>query len=576
MVLKDDVVFIVDKQDHFLLFEKPLFEVSVVKLADLKESLRVVDEFVREKLYVCGFISYEAGYSILNLPAKAVDDRLPILWFGAFLKPKLVEVTTSGGNYSISNIGPSLDLKEYLEKVDILKRYVKDGYTYQVNFTFKLFFDFDGDPLAFFLDLRRKQRVKYARFVKYYDVYILSVSPELFFSVKGDKIVTKPMKGTIRRGRFLEEDLLLMRTLKMSEKDRAENLMITDLLRNDIGSISKFGSVGVRKMFEVERYETVFQMTSTVEGNLREGVKFSDVVINLFPGGSITGAPKRKTVEIISEVETLPRGIYTGTIGYISPNGFSEFNVAIRTPIICGSRGEMGVGSGITWYSEPEDEYKECLLKSDFLVSKPHPEFELVETILLRNHRLCLLKYHLSRLKKSAEYFSFRYNRKVIIEKLRRVAELGGKFKLRLLLSREGRVRVEVKKFETVKKRGFVRLSEDRVDSKNKFLYHKTTNREVYDYYTRKAREERLVDYVFLNEDGYVTEGSINNIIIFSGGKFITPDRRSGLLRGTMLEYLSRKYGIVEEFITLRDLLGSERVFMCNSVSGIKEVKVII
>lgn len=576
MTFDKDIVFVIDKQDYLLVFEKPIFEVSAEQTEDVEESLKFVDDLIREGLYTCGFITYEAGYPILKLPTRYIDNRIPIIWFGAFTKPKLVEVPNNRREYSISNILPSMTLEEYLKKVEELKFYIKNGYTYQVNFTFKLLFDFEGDVLSFFLDLRSKQKVKYARFVKYYDAYILSISPELFFLTKGNRIVSKPMKGTIRRGRFLEEDLELMKKLYTSEKNRAENLMITDLIRNDLGSISKFGSIKVRRIFEIEKYETVFQMTSTVEGILNKEVRFSDIILNIFPGGSITGAPKKKTVEIISKLETLPRGIYTGTIGYISPKGFSEFNVAIRTPLIYKNKCEMGVGSGITWYSEAEEEYSECILKSYFLTSKPYPKFKLIETFLLKNHKLYLLNYHLKRLKMSAKFFSFRYNRRIILEKLKEIVKLDGTFKLRLLLDQNGDVTLETIEFEKPRKRGYVKVSKDRVDSNDKFIYHKTTNREMYDYYTRKAQDEELVDYIFLNEKGYVTEGTVNNLIIVRNGKLITPIRTSGLLRGTMLEYLSRKYKITEEYITLSDLIASERVFLCNSVSGLKEVKLII
>ncbi|MCX8029129.1 MAG: aminodeoxychorismate synthase component I [Brevinematales bacterium] len=576
MDFKDEIIFVVDKGEYLLLFQNPILEIETNDYSNIIPSVKKLDDLLKRELYICGFICYEAGYSMVNLKFKHSDDKLPLLWFGIFTKPKIIEVPKIISQYSISLKGTTLSKEDYVEKIDNIKNYIKNGYTYQTNFTFKLLFDFEGDAFSFFLDLRKKQTVKYARFVKYRDTYILSLSPELFFKTIDRKIVTKPMKGTSRRGRFFEEDTLIAKKLSESQKDLAENLMIVDLLRNDIGTISEFGSVMVKDMFKIEKYETVFQMISTVEGILREDVKFSDILISLFPGGSITGAPKRKTMEIIRDNETTPRGIYTGTIGYITPSGFSEFNIAIRTPVIKGNKGEIGVGSGITWYSDPEDEYEECILKSKFLFSKPFPEFNLIETMLLKRQKIYLLEYHLRRLRKSANFFSFKYYEDIIRLLLDEVTKKDGTFKIRLLLSKEGNASIQVEKFSQKLKVGKIKLANDVVNSNDVFLFHKTTNRKLYDYYNSKAREEGLVDYIFTNQYGHITEGTVNNIILLSDGKLVTPSRSSGLLRGTMLEYLSRKYNIIEAEIGLDDLKNAQRIYLCNSVSGIKQVRFIV
>ncbi|MFN4245840.1 MAG: aminodeoxychorismate synthase component I [Brevinematia bacterium] len=577
IMTNDKNFVIIDKGSYFILFENPVFEIEVQNQGKVIEGLKNIEEIVKEKFYIAGFICYEAGYEIVGLPVKQEKNNIPLLWFGVFTKPKILEIPKEiEHNFSISNIRSSLSYDEYIGTITKIKNYIRDGYTYQANFTFKIFFEFEGDPISLFLDLRRKQLTKYTRFVKYKDTYILSLSPELFFKISDNTIVTKPMKGTIRRGRFLEEDKKLSEMLFKSEKDRAENLMIIDLLRNDLGIVSEFGSVKVEKMFEIEKYQTVFQMTSTIVGRIDRSKKFSDIIKSIFPGGSITGAPKKKTMEILKELEKYPRGIYTGTIGYILPNGNSEFNIAIRTPVIQHNKGEIGVGSGITWYSEEQKEYKECLLKSSFLISKPYKEFYLIETMLLKNNKIYLLRYHLKRLTNSAKYFSFKYSKKAIMEKLIETMKIEGKHKVRLLLKNDGNFSIEIHKLDPKPKNKTIKIAEDRVNSKDIFLYHKTTNREIYNIYSEKTKEENVLDYVFLNEKGYVTEGTKHNIIILIEGNLITPKRTSGVLRGTMLEYLSKKYNIKEGNITLEDLKNSKSIFLCNSVSGIKKVKLIL
>lgn len=578
-----DKLFIVDKVEYLLVFEDPLTEIETYNYDEIKVKLEEIEKFV-STYYLAGFISYEAGYPLIGIEPKSTNLNLPLIWFGVFNKPKIVGIQdiyshqnfTNEKKYSISNLVSSLSYEDYEKKIDKIKHYIKNGYTYQTNFTFKIFFEFRGDPFSLFLDLRKKQTVKYGRFVKYKDFFILSVSPELFFRVKDKFITTKPMKGTIRRGRFIEEDYKLSKKLFLSEKNRAENLMIVDLLRNDLGVISEFGTVAVEKMFEIEKYETVFQMTSTIKGKLKENITFKEIIEGIFPGGSITGAPKKKTMEIIKETETDTREIYTGTIGYTTPDGYSEFNIAIRTPVIFGEKGEIGIGSGITWYSATKNEYEECILKSNFLVSKPTKEFQLIESILLKNTTFYLLPYHLNRLKKSAKFFSFYYDEKLILSKLSKIKNLDGVFKVRLLLSRDGSIFVEVKDIVNPPKEGNVKIAEECVNSNDVFLYHKTTVRDLYDYYYSKSKSEKLIDYIFRNEKGEITEGTIHNIIIVKNNNLITPCRKSGLLRGTMLEYLSKKYRITEKKMYIEDLKSADKILLCNSVSGIKKVKLVI
>ncbi|MGC8964581.1 MAG: aminodeoxychorismate synthase component I [Brevinematia bacterium] len=559
------------KKNHFVLFDKPIYEITAKTEEEIDNKLKEIDSILEEKLYIAGFITYEAGEKLNNIKPKPL--QIPYLWFGVFTKPKIVEIPDTKNDYKISNISFSLSLEEYFKKLTQIKQYLKDGYTYQVNFTFKAFFEFIGNPFELYLSIRRNQNVKYSSFTSLGNTYILSLSPELFFEKKNNIITTKPMKGTINRGRFLEEDIKLKKYLYLSEKNRAENLMIVDLLRNDLGSISEFGSVKVKKLFEIEKYQTLFQMTSTILSKLKNEIKFYDIFKKIFPSGSVTGAPKPKTMEIINNLEDLPRNIYTGSIGYITPDKNAQFNVAIRTPIIIENRGEMGIGSGITWYSEEEKEYKECLLKANFLILPTSKKFKLIETMLLKNNKILLEKYHIRRLIKSAKYFGFKLNKNLTVKKLNELKQLNTPQKIRLLLNEDGRIEIELDKINK-QKEGFIKIAQDKVNSKNVFLYHKTTNRELYDYYYKKAQEENIIDYIFLNEKNEITEGCIHNIIIIRNRNLLTPKRESGLLLGTMLSYLKRKYKIKYSTITLEDLEQAEMIYLCNSVSGIKRVKI--
>lgn len=382
------------------------------------------------------------------------------------------------------------------------------------------------------------------------------------------------MKGTISRGRYLEEDVLVRRRLQKSDKNQAENLMIVDLLRNDLGAISEFGTVRVEKLFEIEKYETVFQMTSTISSRLKIN-KISETLEKLFPCGSITGAPKIRTMEIINSLESSPRGIYTGSIGIITKN-FSEFNVAIRTPVIKNGEGEIGIGGGITWYSDSEEEYQEAILKSKFIQIPPIEDFKLIETILLKNSKLYLLNLHLKRLKKSAKYFNFKFDIEYTMNELKKAIKgIEDKRKVRLLLSRNEKVEVEILPLKNKQDFSYIKISPERTNSNDIFLFHKTTNRYLYNKYYEKAQEEGLIDYIFLNERGEITEGCIHNIVILKDNKLLTPKRESGLLKGVMLEYLSQKTSIKEHSLTIQDLENADKIYLCNSVSGIKRVSLL-
>jgi para-aminobenzoate synthetase/4-amino-4-deoxychorismate lyase len=352
--------------------------------------------------------------------------------------------------------------------------------------------------------------------------------------------------------------------------------MIVDLERNDLGRISETGSVRVEDLFTVERYQTLFQMTSTVTAELREGVGFMEIFRSLFPSGSVTGAPKIRAMEILRELEASPRGVYTGAIGFVAPGGDAVFNIPIRTVAIEGGAGEMGVGSGIVYDSDPGDEYEECRLKAEFLMREPR-EFSLVETMLW-DGGIKRLELHLARLGESAGYFDFDHDearaRKALAEREREF-EKGRRYRVRLLLSRDGSCTVSATPIpETPSTELTAAVSELKTSSTDVFLYHKTTNRGLYESEYRKYSALGFFDVIFTNERGEVTEGAISNVFIKKGGVFRTPPMECGLLPGVFRrEFLSEHPECRQEVVTLDDLYSADEVYLANSVRGMVRVR---
>ena len=328
--------------------------------------------------------------------------------------------------------------------------------------------------------LVESQPVQYSAFLHGENWDILSFSLELFFRLKNHSIVTRPMKGTARRGVDIAEDEIIAHWLQNDIKNRSENVMIVDLLRNDLGRICEYGSVRVDQLFAVEKYETLFQMTSEVTGSLRPGLRYSDIFGSLFPCGSVTGAPKHRTIEIIQELERGPRGVYTGAIGFFSPAREAVFSVPIRTVVLENNRGAMGVGGGIVIDSLVEEEFRECLLKSEFLTRREKP-FQLLESILW-NDGYNLLPLHLERMESSATYFGFDFDHTAILAALVDAGKhfaSGARTKVRVLLERSGAVKVTHVPVEERAGMGKITVSAIRVSSGDRFLRHKTTCRQL-------------------------------------------------------------------------------------------------
>lgn len=535
---------------------------------EVVNAIRLVERETAAGRWVALMLAYEAAPAFDNALAVHTATDFPLAWVAVFDHPSTERVIPLSPDITCSEWRSAVPKTAYAESIRRIRAYIEAGDTYQVNYTFPLTAQFEGDALGWFQELGRAQGAGYCAYLDLGGKKILSLSPELFFEREGDKLRTRPMKGTMPRGRWLEEDEAMKQALAASEKNRAENLMIVDLLRNDLGKISKAGSVRVSSLFQVERYRTVHQMTSTIESIAKPGVGLWEVLQALFPCGSVTGAPKIRTMGIIRELEPHPRRAYTGAIGLVKPGGDCVFNVAIRTVVLDTDTGEAiaNVGGGITYDSTPEGEYEECLTKAKFLSDRPI-EFELLETMLLEDGAGFLLERHLSRMKSSANYFGFRFDEGEIRERLARTQKeySQGNWKIRLLLSRDGVVVSEVNEAKSDDNKIWrVRFAKEPINKNDIFLYHKTTNRSVYE--KAKASATDGDDAILWNEAEEVTESSIANIVMEDSGILYTPPRESGLLAGTFRDELIATGQLKERVISKAQLRCAGTFFLINSV----------
>ncbi|GGA76152.1 aminodeoxychorismate synthase, component I [Edaphobacter acidisoli] len=571
-----------------------------------------IEAALADGCYVAGYVGYECGYHFERVgggelsrkagpPPSAKDDNFkgadyskPLAWFGVYRAPVVFDHERGcfEGGFALPD-GADSDVSlpvrfvdavrletseaEYSRKIERIEEYIAAGETYQVNFTDRV-----RVPCAMRADvafgvLARQQPVSYAAMLNMGTRQVLSLSPELFFRMDGDRIVTRPMKGTMSRGLDSEEDCAAAVRLEHDEKNRAEHLMIVDLLRNDLGRVAEMGTVRVEDIFSVERYRTLLQMTSTVAGRLRPGLSFYEIFRAMFPGGSITGAPKIRTMEIIREMERGPRGVYTGAIGFISPGREAVFNVAIRTLVLEDGEARMGVGGGIVADSVAGDEYRECLLKAAFLTRELR-EFRLIETMLWERGEYFLLEMHLDRLAGSAEYFDFVCEREAVTARLADEARgfrEGERYRVRLLLGEDGGVSVTAVELGGGAGVARVRFSAERTCAGDVFLRHKTTRRELYEREFARARGEGLDEVFFLNERGEVTEGAISNVFVRRGGRLLTPPVSAGVLPGVLRRHLIESGQAEEAVLRLEDVAEAETVFMGNSVRGLVEARVL-
>jgi len=567
-----------NKKDYF--FTDPIDVIKVHNYNEVDKALKKIDFYSRDH-YLAGYFSYELGY-FFEKSSFTVKQKFtyPLIHLAVFKKPTPLsaknKIFDSGTKpFSMRHCRFNYKREEYVDKINCIKEYIRQGQTYQVNFTGKYSFDFSGSAFSLYEELKRRQIVSYASFCKMGNEYVISLSPELFFRSDKENIICRPMKGTIERGMNIEADKDNMLHLRKGEKNQAENLMIVDLIRNDLGRICSSGSVKVKKLFDVEKYNTLFQMTSTVSGKPNKNISYSDIFRNIFPGGSVTGAPKIRTMQIIRELEKNNRNIYCGALGIIFPGQKAIFNMPIRTISILKNKGEMGVGSGIVIDSIANQEFNECLLKANFLTNK-YSEFKLIETILWHK-KYTFLSEHLKRLKSSAEYFGYLLNDSTVRDKLKKLEKIFKKrlkYKVRLLLRKDGKIELG---YSVVHADLFfsrlIAISKHKINPDNLFLYHKTTNRQLYDEQYKYYADRGYLDVVFLNKKNEVAEGAISNIIIQKNKRFFTPPLSSGVLPGIFREKLINSGKAKEHKLFLKDLKRADKIFLCNSVRGMVEVR---
>lgn len=554
-------------------FTEPHAVLEAKSLEDVAAIFEQVDRYTSQGYYAAGYVSYEAAPAFHPEMAVHEGAEMPLAWFGIYSETQAPK-PADDADYEVSAWALEGSVPEYKNGIQKIRQAIEEGDTYQVNYTERLTAGFKGDAQAFYRQLARNQQADYSAYLDIGRHQILSASPELFFRIDGSRIRTKPMKGTAPRGRTNGEDEAILDVLLESEKERAENLMIVDLLRNDMSRLAKPGTVQVPKLFEAEKYPTVHQLTSTVEGELPDGLSVFDWFKALFPCGSITGAPKVSTMRYIAGLEQTPREVYCGAIGYITPEKNAVFNVPIRTVVIDQdkSAARYGVGGGITWDSTSDGEYEELLTKARVLTDQ-RPEFALLESLKLEDGTYPLAARHLERLKKSAAYFRYALDEEAVMGQLESLASEHpeGLFKARLTLGRNGEIELAAQPAAPIEQPVRCALAKAPVDSNDPFLFHKTTNRRVYEQHQNQARNAFSV--LLWNEREELTEFTIGNLVAEKDGRFYTPPVSSGLLAGTYREQLLEEGRIETKVLKKDELHTFDALWFINSVRGWMEAE---
>jgi len=598
------------------LFLNPVDRVICRGDVGLEKYLNELQQRLADGYFLAGWIGYEFGAMfegrIHRGSNRCSGSRTILADFGVFPKPYTFNHSTGENNFpfnrssplgdvycSIENIRSNMQKEEFVEALGAVRQYIAAGDTYQVNYTMKLLFDFFGSAEKLYSILRRNQSVGYGAYIRNGNERTLSFSPELFFRKKGAEITVRPMKGTAQRGRNSSEERENCLELQTDIKNRSENVMIVDLLRNDLARLLHGhgqSRIYVDSLFDVESYESLLQMTSTIKAttaaSTMQNLKLTELFRALFPCGSITGAPKIRTMQIIDELEKGPRGVYTGAIGYLGPDGSAVFNVPIRTVRLRANQGEMGIGAGITYDSVPEDEWHESLLKGRFLTDR-QPEFYLFETLLWQQGLgYFLLEEHLQRLETGARFFQFSCDISTIMSRLIQEEKdfTDRCYRVRLMLEKDGRVIIKpdvttppsstslpvVPKKVIGNRPAMIDFSPKPVNTRAAWSFFKTSRRELFNTEYARALDQGLYEYIFLNEVGAVTEGCVTNIVIYSNGRYKTPPIAcgllSGIMRGRLLADVSRP--VFEEVLSEDDIRTAEAVFVCNSVRGVIRVMV--
>ena len=564
---------------------------------DIPEACQRIENAARDN-HVAALIDYELGYWLE--PAAALREPLisrpPLLalvfreasWlpraaFDVQLAQWVAEMAEEQRHAGIADLRYGIKKQSYRAAIQRILAYIRAGDTYQINYTWPMFFQSFGAPLALYAELRKRQPVEHGAFVQLEARSLLSLSPESFLERRGPRLISKPMKGTAPRGQNLAQDQALATSLQNSVKDRAENVMIVDLIRNDMGRLARPGSVKVDALFAVEHYPTVHQMVSTVSADIGNA-PLCDILGALFPCGSITGAPKIRAMQIAQELEAEERGLYTGSIGHFRPGGDFSMNVAIRTvELDQDGKGRLGIGGGIVADSQPDLEYRECLNKALFLTALP-VHFHLIETILLEpgaEQAYPLLPWHLERLSGSAAYFGFAYEERWVRDALKRLAaEVKGQDaqRVRLTLAQNGHVEVEHNQLDALPVTPTITFSETPIYSGNPLLRHKTTVRSLYDTtLAQLAQRPGYFDALFFNERGELTEGARSTVYLKHGERWRTPALGCGVLNAVMRRVLLQTHQppIVESVLHREDVVSADEIWLSNALRGFFRVRLV-
>ncbi|SFF73418.1 para-aminobenzoate synthetase / 4-amino-4-deoxychorismate lyase [Novosphingobium sp. CF614] len=589
------------------LYRHPSEIVTAARARDVLPALERIEALARGGHHLAGYVAYEAGLALEPrlaglLPARA-GAAGPLVWFGAFpgceripaaQVPRWLAAEAGPGVPAIGPLEPQVSLGDYVRAFDALHAAIEAGDIYQANLTFPLAGSWRGDPLALYAAIRPSAAAGHGGVIHDGSHWHLSFSPELFFALRGRSARVRPMKGTRPRGRDPAEDAFLRQELATCAKDRAENLMILDLMRNDLSRVAETGSVRVENPFSIETYPTVHQMVSSVRATLTPGRGAVDLLRALFPCGSITGAPKIRAMELIAGIESWPRGIYCGSIGHIEPSGDAAFNVAIRTLRLSpdrnggggnGGRAVLGVGSAIVADSEALPEWRECLVKGGFVresearvPGKPASpaSFDLVETMRFTPEEgIALLEFHLERIRASAAALGFGFDRHAVRNAIQALCfDAERPSRLRLVAARSGAYALELTEMpESLPAPVTVAVLRMPVDAGDWRLAHKTSDRGFYETGLAAAKAAGAQEALFLRDDGLVTEGCFTNLFVERGAVLLTPPARLGLLPGVLRRSLIEQGRAVEAELTLDDLAGG--FLIGNALRGLMPARLL-
>ena len=551
-------------------FTQPIKELKTRNVAEVADLLAQVESYQEQGYYVVGYVSYEA--------APAFEEKLAVhkapllaeylLYFTVHDRVKTSPIPLTYDEVDLpSNWQEVTSAANYEKAIAQIHHHLRQGDTYQVNYTVQLKQDLSANPFAIYNRMVVEQEAGYNAYVEHDEMAVISMSPELFFEQNGSELTTRPMKGTTQRGMTDQEDLGQASWLEQDPKNRSENMMIVDLLRNDMNRISEVGSEHVEHLCQVEQYSTVWQMTSTIKSQLREDVDLVKIFRSLFPCGSITGAPKIATMEIIKELERQPRGVYCGTIGLLLPNGRRIFNVAIRTIQLYKGQAIYGVGGGITWDSTWESEYREVHQKAAVLYRK-QARFQLISTGKISQKQLLFEEQHLERLRKASRYFASPYDAEELRKKIEaecQSCDVNKDYRLRISLSKSGEIELS-RQILTPLSPHFcqAKLCLQEAGLQKAFTYFKTTHRPHLNLYKQEI--------IYHNARGELLETSIGNLVLKIDEKLYTPPIRLGILPGIYRQHLLETGEVEEKVLTLKDLVQAEDIYGCNAVRGLYEL----